>query len=217
MSTETESTTHAKPKRRWIRFSLRSLLVAVLLIAAILGYARHCVREKHRIYKEIWEFGGGFHVEYVWYEWIEEMFATAHWRENGYFGELTRVALTDTSVDDDWLRQLAAFRSLERLQLGGCEDVGDAGLESISGLHSLEFLELYHTGVTDDGLSHLRDLQELRMLILFGTRITDDGLRHLRGLKKLEGLDVSETKVTPAGVESLRRHLPNCDIYLGEP
>ena len=213
MATDTESTTKSKPKRRWFRLTLRSMLVLVLLLTAVLGYTRHRIREKQRICNEIRELGGGFGTEDAWYEWIEEIVATAHWRKNGLFGELVSVDLSDTSVDDDWLRQLSRFKNLERLRFGGCKNVGDTGLRFISGLHNLQELSLYDTAITNDGLVHMQDLRQLRILSLAATQITDKGLRNIQELKNLEALEISDTKVTSEGIESLQKHLPNCVIF----
>jgi len=73
--------------------------------------------------------------------------------------------------------------------------VTDAGLEHLTGLHQLEKLELYDTGITDAGLGHLKELRQLRELGLSGTEVTDAGLEHLKGLRRLHTLALSPAEV----------------------
>ena len=95
--------------------------------------------------------------------------------------------------------------------------VTDAGLVHLKGLTNLEWLDLMNTKITDAGLVHLKGLTKLRNLNLEGTKITDAGLVHLKGLTKLEELHLDNTKVTDAGVQELKKALPNCGIYRGNP
>src|SRR4051812_44264124 len=46
MSTPTRTTAAARPRRRWLRFSLRNLLLLTLLVAAALGWTIHKAREQ---------------------------------------------------------------------------------------------------------------------------------------------------------------------------
>ena len=69
--------------------------------------------------------------------------------------------------------------------------------------------------MSDTGLEHLSGLQGLTYLNLYQTAVTDSGLSHLKGLKKLKNLYLWQTEVTPAGVEKLQESLPDCAINLG--
>jgi hypothetical protein len=80
------------------------------------------------------------------------------------------------------------MKRLEVLNIGLCEEVGDAGL------------------------AHLKGLTELRELNLRSTKVTDAGLAHLRGLTGLRKLDLRHTKVTAAGVQDLQKALPVVQI-----
>ena len=57
------------PKRRWLRFSVRTLLLAVTIFCVWLGWQVRIVRERQRLLSEIVEYGG----EYWDYdEWDDE-------------------------------------------------------------------------------------------------------------------------------------------------
>jgi hypothetical protein len=80
------------------------------------------------------------------------------------------------------------MKRLQVLNIGLCEEVGDAGLV------------------------HLKGLTELRELNLRSTKVSDAGLAHLRGLTGLRKLDLRHTKVTTAGVRDFQQSLPMVQI-----
>ncbi len=91
---------------------------------------------------------------------------------------------------DDSLGVLAQMGGLERVELGRCRKISDAGLVHLSTLQGLTYLGLSGTGVSDCGLASLAELASLRHLDLSGTEITGEGLRHLSGNPVLETLDL---------------------------
>jgi hypothetical protein len=92
------------------------------------------------------------------------------------------LGLSETEVDDDWLR--THRRGMERIA---------------------DRLELYvdATRVTDVGLGHLQDLENVNSLIVSGTAVTDAGLVHLQTLANLEELSIDHTHVTDDGLGKL--------------
>jgi hypothetical protein len=80
---------------------------------------------------------------------------------------------------DDSLGVLAQMGGLERVELGRCRKISDAGLAHLSTLHGLTYLGLSGTGVSDCGLASVAELASLR-----------EGLRHLAGNPVLETLDL---------------------------
>ena len=61
------------------------------------------------------------------------------------------ISLSGTKVTDAGLKELAAFRSLQALDLGSTQ-VTDAGLRELTALQSLQALALGGTRITDAGL-----------------------------------------------------------------
>ena len=76
-------------------------------------------------------------------------------------------------------------------------------------------LKLNETAVTDAGLDTISKLAELEYLNLVGTAVTDEGLKKLEGLPKLRKLYLWQSKVTKAGADALKAKLPECEINLG--
>jgi len=81
--------------------------------------------------------------------------------------------------------------------------LGDAGVECLSGLSGLQYLDITDTQITDEGLGYLSGLSGLKHLNLTLTQITDTGLVYLRGLRSLRNLDLSKTRITDIGMPHL--------------
>ena len=187
----TTTPTTPKPRRRWLQFSLRTLMVLMLVLGCGLGWLASKIiraREQREAVKAIEELGG-----------------RVDWKPAS--GGITRTAAAWVGklMGGDWSVDVGA------VYLTGTP-VTDAGLEHLRGLTQLRFLSLDSTPVTDAGLEHLRGLTQLQGLYLSSTRVTDAGLAHLRGLTQLEVLYLISTRVTDAGVNELKKALPKVRI-----
>lgn len=114
------------------------------------------------------------------------------------------VLLKSLPVSDEDLVHLSGLDTLESLNLSGT-DITGAGLVHIAKLTNLRKLGLnggYQkpSKVDDEGLSHLRNLSQLEELVLSDSQITDEGLAHLSGLTKLKSLYLFQTNITDAGL-----------------
>jgi len=219
-----------KPKRRrWYQFSLRTLLIVVLVLSLPLGWIGwklEKAREQRKAVEAILKEGAS-----VWYDyqmkketgvlipgaeppgpaWLRKLLG------DDVFADVVQVFLRGDNVDSQ-LKQIKGFTKMRTLHT--YKHVTDAGLEHITGMKELKILSLDGSQITDEGLAHLSGLTELRLLMLSRTQITDAGLRHLNGLTKLTGLHVVDTRVTDDGAIELQEVLPNCEIVLrvtGEP
>lgn len=142
--------------------------------------------------------------------------------------KLRGLALTDTRVTADGLRQLSQANELVYLALHGAS-VTDATLAHLDKLPKLAYLQLIRTSVTDNGLAlvgalrhlrevdlyeapsvsdagleKLRDLCDLEALRLLGTSVTDQGLEHVGQLERLRVLHLQGHPITDAGLAELR-------------
>jgi hypothetical protein len=232
--------TTPRPRRRWLRFSLRTLLALMLAFGAGFGWFAHQVqraREQGEAGKALKELGG-----MVAYQPASGgMTRTAVAWVGKFLGEdlsveVRAVSLWGTPVTDAGLEHLRGLTQLQVLSLDGTPvtnaglehlrgltqlqvldldstHLTDAGLEHLRGLTQLKELALHNTPVTDAGLGHLRGLTQLQVLTLTCTRVTDAGLEHLRGLTQLQLLNLFSTAVTDAGVNELKKALPNLTIH----
>ena len=85
----------------------------------------------------------------------------------------------------------------------------NVGLQHLSGLTALEYLDFQGSRVDDHGVAALKDMRELRMLYLGGVKgtkkntISDASLKELLTMTKLEHLGLSNTQITEGGAKSL--------------
>jgi internalin A len=229
------------PWRRYLRFSLRGLIVVVLVIGVGLGWV---VREAHIQRDAVAAIRrAGCSVMYNW-EWSDGKLIPGgkpqapSWLVDlvgvDYFGHVTVVGCSFSASDatladigrltrlqllyanspylgDAGLAHLKGLTKLTRLDLFGTR-VTDAGVPHLTGLRKLSILGLGGTQVSDAGLARLKGLNNVTSLALSNTQITDVGLVHLTGLTKLKQLNLAGTLVTDAGVNELKRALPSLSI-----
>jgi len=231
MDADTEKT--AKPRRRWLQFSLRTLLIVVTVWSVPLGWVGWRLGEVRRERATItWveKMGGG-----VYYQSNYKPDDRSWWEESTdkWFGERVRLVGFHYRLMDFRYRQvsdlspLAELKNLEVLLLHNTQ-VSDLSplveLKSLKGLHlqntqvsdlsllaelkNLEMLTLRHKQVSD--LSPLAELKNLKWLDLRNTPVSDLSL--LAGLKNLESLYLQNTGVSDEQVQELRQALPKCDI-----
>jgi hypothetical protein len=225
----------AKP-RRWFRFSLRAMLLIVVVIGVALGWTLHEVRRQGQAVMALEELG--CRVTYAdgpptllekLRSLCGEMYPrnviamTGYWPPATdaamyYVEELPKlemVKLDGSRVTDAGLAHLKELPDLRWLSLKGTP-VTDAGLANLQGRTQLVVLELGGTQVTDAGVARLAELTELIYLGLNGTQVTDASLVHLRRMTKLECLNAVDTRVTEAGEKGLTDALPNLAVFDSE-
>jgi hypothetical protein len=210
------------PPSRWRQFSLRSLLLLILLCGVGLGLWSICIepyRRQQRLVEQIAELKGVATTEAVPTSW-SSIFG------EGFFINIVSIRAPRTQIDDAWMAHLrdtprlrelilnwtpigdaglahiARLKDLQSLWLNGTKAT-DAGLIPVQGLRKLEWLSLADTKVTDQGLASLANLNRLKQLDLRGCPIGDAGMRHIQSLSNLEALDLLDTQVTDEGIARL--------------
>jgi internalin A len=214
----------SRPRRRFLRFSVRGLIVLVLLIGVWLGWLVRSARIQREAVEAI-EHAGGW-VEYD-DEWHTSKSVPGGKRVKrtslveligiDYFSRVTSVVFVPpaTAANRDFA-QVGRLNWLKHL-IVHLPSFGDAELKHIEGLANLTELGLGCTQVTDDGLVHLERLTQLAELELTATQVSDAGLAHLKGLKGLNLLLLDGSDVSNAGVELLRQALPRLSIHWIHP
>jgi len=195
-----------KPNRRWYQFSMRTLLVVMLVFCVTVGWVGsriyHAQRNSERVDAAVWAselanekavaqinmIGGS--VDYFFKDGN-----TQSWLQKGF----------DDPGDDVSICQHVRF---------GGGSTSDADLAVLKRLSDVQSIEVSDTNITDAGLEHLKGLTNLVYLNIENTHITDNGLEQLKGLTNLEYLLLGDkTNVTDEGVKKLQQALPNCKIH----
>ena len=224
-----------KPKRRWFRFSLRTLLVFVTIASAGFGWlgvkVRHVQGQREAV--EAIERVGG-RVEYQRAEvpgpaWLRRLLGDDFFIKPRYVGfspdrtsdsdlsvlekldEIQSIGLWGSNITDSGMSHLHDLMELRFLSLIGTA-VTDSGLKHLERLPKLTALSITNSRITDQGLASVIKLNDLENLSLFDTDVTDSGIASLVALKRLKHLTLIGTRVTSAGVSSLKQSLPDLRV-----
>ncbi len=182
-------------KRRWLQYRLRTLLIAVLLLALPLSWIAMRM-EKARRQREAVETIAELHGM-VWYDYHEIL---------GDFAEHPPIpSLLLKLLGDDF------FSDVVGVAFFG-DSLGDDDLKVLGTLPHIDFVILAGIPITDNGLRHLDGLPNLRCLVLEGSTISDAGLSQLEKLTTLTSLDLTGTKISDEGVRKLVDALPDCEV-----
>ena len=192
-------------QQKWLRLSVRGLIVFVLASGAGLGWIVRSARIQRDAVVAITKNGGNYSYDWEWRDgksipggiplapqWLVERIGI------DYFGHVTRVTLFPVA-NDEVLVNVGRLNQLQELNLYRSA-VSDAGLSHLNGLTQLTRLYLGKTAVSDAGLAHLGVLGNLHELHLDSTNVSDAGLAQLKRLDKLTKLDLRNTQVTDAGL-----------------
>jgi Leucine-rich repeat (LRR) protein len=210
-----------KRRRRWYQFRLRTLLIAVAIVAipcAWLGSRIERKRNQQQTVDMFREYGGGIRFDYqqpsgagtangpAWLRSLlgENVFSEVI--EVHFIGASDLVQGTGGKVTDEVLKKIESLSEVKTLHLTMTPKITDAGIASVSRLKKLNYLAIGGTQVTNAGLANLKELPQLEHLFLGGNRISDSGLENLKGLSTLRELGLHEEAVTDEGlatVESL--------------
>jgi len=179
-------TTHSK--RRFFRYSLRTLFIVVTVFCVWMGITAKLAREQKQAVETIEALGGRVQYQH------------------------------ETNPSDppgpEWLRRLIGdeyFFSIDVIHFSN-PIVNDTSLASIKSLTGVKWLSLTGSQITDTGLVHLKGPNDLRGLHLNDTQITDTGLEQLKELTNLQRLYLRNTQVTDEGVKKLQQELPSLQI-----
>jgi hypothetical protein len=207
--TSTIPATPIPTKRRFLRFSLRAMLLLILVVAAALGWLIREARKQAIAVAALEEMGCS--VEYGYAGSPSMIERLRKWLGDSESRNVIGVSIHETTLTGARLTPLRELTCVESLWLAEIP-VTDADLVNLNGLGEMHYLSLSKTKLTDAGLSSFKGMKQLYRLDLSGTAVTDAGLVQLHGLTQLVELELSETQVTDTGVERLQTALPQCQI-----
>jgi hypothetical protein len=198
--------------RKHLSFSVRALILVVLVIGAFVGHVVRGAHAQRDAVAAIEKLGG--YVIYNW-NWTAEKVVVGGkpwapaWLVDqvgaDYFGHVTCVGCGTTSASDidRLIEQILNLNRVQHLDFAATP-LSDDGLARLTGLTELAVLRLAGTNVTDAGLTELKASKKLSLLNLSHTKTTDAGLAKLTALTELADLDLSNTGITDTGLAQLK-------------
>ena len=184
--------------RRRFQFSIRSLLVFVLVCAVVCSWFAVRMKQARRQGKALAALGRIDATVYYEHDPIT-------FRNHTYtIGPMP--ATPNKAPGPSWLRSFPGDDFFDRVVVVGFRqsNTRNASLEHLTDLRGIECVSLSTTWITDDALARLEGLATLKSLDLEETRVTDEGLVHLRSLVNLESLYLAKTQITDAGLVHLK-------------
>jgi hypothetical protein len=221
------------PRGGLLRFSLRSLLVVVTLLAVGLGvfvYWREAKRREAVAGDWVLNHGGSI-AEFnsreaanpsLWVRCLERLLPEQCLRTVYFVDFLDDPKDADLEILRDLpnlkqlnlnqannvtpagLAPLAELPKLEVLYLMNTP-VGDAGLAQVRNLHGLKEIWVGHTGITDASMPWIASNPELTHLGATGAQITDQSAPLLARLHNLETLSLADTQITSRGLADIAK------------
>ncbi len=217
----------AKPRgrRRRLQFTVRSLLVLMVLVALGFGLVGRVLRQ-HRTLKQIEAFSPLLSVQYD-YELDAETGKRLPYHEQDCPGpDWLREIVGACMIDDICGKVVTVHMGFlpSRRRAFGTRDftaIGDSELEQIPALLNRfprlrEVSIAVSTRTTDEGMANVAEIPQLVELNLGMTRVSDKGLRHLRGLHKLRSLELSWTRVVGPGLIHVEQLPELASLYFSE-
>lgn len=230
MSNDIDMPRH-KTAKRWLRFSLRTLLVLIIICSLGFGWLNMKIRRAHieRSVAEALEARGADvrTRDYVLPKWlrswldnktqfVEEIAAhgynfdrVMHEKSDAVrnienlLGQNRRHS-NDQNVRERLLEELDRARRAEQKLLDTLQQTDDV-LRYAGQLKRLRSLSLSKTNFNSQSLSEISNASKLDLLNLENTQVSDAGIEHLSDLNALTWLNLSGTNVTDSGM----RHLSN--------
>ena len=215
--TEMPDQPNLKTWRRWLRFSVRSLMIVVLISGCALGWIIHRARAQRTAVAAVRKVGGFASYDCEFGPGRASPVALSGWKkmiadsvgidfvDNVVFVQIMEIGSEPSRRTA--LARLGDFEKVEGLNLAGAS-VTDDVLARLKGMNRLQWIMLSDTGMTDAGLVHLQGLTSLQSIYINGCDITDSGLGNLKTLTGLDCLVLFNTRITDAGLRHLLA-LPN--------
>ena len=218
--------------RSLLRFRLRTLLLAMLVISVAMGiYVNRAKRQQESV-AAIKRLGGWAFYDYEikddkydpqaesWApQWLRRLLGDDYLHSvvqvNMVYSEHTGQRLDNQQITDEVLLHMDGFPLLEMILLKELQ-ASDDGLAHVGRLGNLRKLYIWNgRNVTDEGVAHLAGCRQLEYLHLSESKLGDEGLRVLSGLPRLKGLSLQGNRCTDAGLAHVGRMRQLTSLWIG--
>lgn len=170
--------------RRWMQWSLRSMLLLTTVSALMAGFVLAPRFRERAALDWLHEVDAHVTTEILGPGWLTKVMGEK------YLQSAVAVDLINHDLSDDDIRRLGALRRLRQLDLSG-NSLTDESAAALLRLSQLEELGLARTDITDAGLARLADLPGLARLRVAGSKVTLAAADRLAGQKSDLQLDAA--------------------------
>jgi hypothetical protein len=201
-------------RKKWRRFSLRTLFILMTLCCLFFGLWAAYVnpyRLQQQSLAAVNRLQGNSAIAPAdgpgWHRWL----VTSLLGKDA-FVQVTEVDLNNKNADEEALRSLGGLIYIRKLSLD-YTPITDDGIATLRSMKKLQNLSLRYTNISDRAAQHIATLPELSNIFLTGTKITDAGVDDLAKLRSIDELYIRWTRISNAGADRLAAALPNCDVF----
>ena len=202
------------PRRRWLSFSLRSMLMFVAVAGISMGWmAWHVnrVRNQRLVVAELSSVGGLVIYSYQWQQRTRQEPPGPKWLRSllgdDIFADVKEVDIRHDHVTEQTLARVATLPAVLTLMMRS-DRISDSGLAHLAKMSTLQQVDLYSPGLSDASLAQLAKIEGLKYLTVDSPQLTDVGLEYVGKLKKLEAIDIKADQVTGESLAQIAT-LPN--------
>jgi hypothetical protein len=199
----------SKVRRRWMSFSLRTLLLAVMLASILFGWLASKVRQARRqrvAVAAIEKIGGVVKYDYeikpdggAIYNatlpgppWLRE------WMGRDFVANVASVKISQWKIP---AKISIGFESMWHfVGIDNGQALTDVRMANFREFPELKVLELQGVQFRGHAEGHLQGLAKLEQLSLQDSGITDAQLANLRGMRQLKELNLQRTRISDAGL-----------------
>ena len=207
--------TRPKFRVRW-RLITAGVLVVILMIFAgrflsgVVSVARDPKAELNRnVIEKVLGVGG--EVEILARTGRTRLIDLSDVPESPFYITEVKVVAKHPFTDDD-VELLVGLTHLEAVNVA-YTDITDRALELLSKIPTIQNIGCGANKITDAGLDNLTGLKRLGFLdVNTCKQITDRAFQHLDRIENLRQLNVARTSMTPEAVEEFKKRRPDCNV-----
>jgi hypothetical protein len=184
--------TTQRPKRRWFRYSLQTLLLIITALCVWLGFKVEAARKQREAVAALQKLCSGVTIKYDYEPLLSSLVAPPQSPEPHWLVKYVGI---------DFLHDVTALYAHPGLQPNPPADVR-AIFPILAEFRHLRLLNIIGGTFQDDDFRHLANTRDLEILFLNQNSISGEGLRHLSELKKLRQLILVSNPITDQGIEA---------------
>ncbi len=201
----------AKPRRRWLQFSVGTLLLVITACAVVLGIVTERARDQRALINDIKRLGGRVSLTHemngegegnTQADQQARRSLLARWLGDDY-ADIGSIEIQGRTLSDELFSRICRLTQLRNASWLGTQFT-DRRLFEMRSLTRLRELHIKGSPVTDVGLAGVARMRDLRSVTLSNTRVRGPGLVHLSDKTAIEDLSLRCCPLQDEGLDHLQ-------------